>query len=158
MGVRGMLRIVPPWVWWRDTLHTGPGTLVAILPWCIWPSIPSWDHPAPTINVLITSNTAGCPVTARGAQEWELPWMRALLLLPVLKGVKVGIVLCAELLRLSGGKRMNDWIARGSPTVISLWLRHAAQSGALSVPPLMAGMLRKVVSVRHQNVRNVPEW
>jgi len=36
-----------------------------------------------------------------------------------LRSVKVGIPLCAELLRLSGNKDVKDWIDEGSPACIT---------------------------------------
>jgi len=62
---------------------------------------------------VITAPT-GVPVSRPEALFGRNPWVESLLFAQILKGVIVGRKLRAELLRLSGNKRMDDRIANGT--------------------------------------------
>ena len=70
---------MPPW-------YTGSHTIPVYMA-----SIPPWVHLALTINVLITSNSAGVRVKVRGAPEGKYPWVGGSLLVQDPKGVMVGM-------------------------------------------------------------------
>jgi len=76
--------------------------------------------------------------------------------LRVFTPVKVGVSLCAELLRLSRMKGKNDRIDEGTSPLYTLRERHVAHRGVLPIGyPIVEGMLRREPPFLHPGEVNV---
>ena len=112
-----------------------PGILVGIhLPYyapCTPLGIPTMLH----CTAPLTSGSAArarCRLREPWAQTRRNPWVGREESFPASQGVREGMPVCAELLRLSGCNRMKDWITTGSSLLFYLRNRDAAQSGPFS--------------------------
>ena len=121
VGREDMQHIQPPWDrgWEREDTPYIP-------PWYLWwpyyPAYMTWytslggpQHAHGRTGWSAPQrSTDGRTVTGRGAQEGDLPWVRASRVPPGHKGVNVGRRVCAETSALSPMKECNDRIAYGT--------------------------------------------
>jgi len=143
---------MPPWVCIRGVY---PGSMPPCVPWWVYtPRYALPTHPGytilPTYHWVHRHPCSQTQLKVAWAQSWDIPWVRASLAAQDPKVVRESVSFCAELLRSSRVKSVNDRIATGSFPVFPLWLEASAQGPALpSRHPIVDKCVEETPPVHH---------